>query len=238
MSNYPYRGRNQFPGSFRQRPSEGQWWGRHNGNRNPQYDSNSNYRRTSHSYHDYSRYENCDDRRHQDTSSSRYSDPDNDRKRSASPPKAYASKKQHTDSSNKVDGNSSMEKLKHEIEDLLQFGHAGYYPPEAFIRQDGWEEKMAQAAEKTKEVVLPMLKAKLNKAREEKESCVSDPDNSSDESDICGNNPGPADDKYELDRLSKFIMALPGCRLMDLGFHIYCKSSCESPILSFQCILP
>ena len=139
----------------------------------------------------------------------------------------YSAKRQNTNSSSEP--KSKEEQLKVEIQEQLDGdGHAEHFPSQVFIRREGWEEKMERAAEETKQYVLPKLKEKLAKAREDEEDCVSDPDASDESSVICGGNQnGAAADKFEIERASKFIDALPRCRLLDLGFHINCRDSCE-----------
>lgn len=157
-------------------------------------------------------------------------DSNNDRKRSADPQmnqyseRGYCVKRQNTNSSSET--KRKEEQLKEEINEQME-GHPEYYSSQVFIRREGWEEKLENAAKTTKKYVLPKLKEKLATEREWEEDCVSDPDASDDSSVKCGGNPGPAADKFEIDRVSKFIDALPRCRLLDLGFHISCKDSGE-----------
>ena len=92
-------------------------------------------------------------------------------------------------------------------------------PPQAFVHQDGWEERKTLAAEYAKEKVLEELKKKADA------DSYNDDDGSGSEYSYVGNKPTPG----TLSTMeTSFFDSLPNCTRMMLGFDIDDKGECTS----------
>jgi hypothetical protein len=104
------------------------------------------------------------------------------------------------------------------VKELMSEGHIDNMSEQAFKRHSGWDDKMIAAAERTKAIVT---QAVTNRAKDESQW---ESDGSGYDSPPFGVNQG-AGNTGEIKLLCEFIDALPGCLLMDMGFHIHCNSS-------------
>jgi hypothetical protein len=141
-----------------------------------------------------------------------------DRKRPAAiQQELNAPKRPNTNPSNEVQAPIKLVSIdKGLVKELMSKGHIDNISEQAFKRRSGWDDKMIAAAERTKAIVT---QAVTNRATEESQW---ESDGLGYDSPPCGVNQG-AGNTRGIKLVCQFIDALPGCLLLDMGFHIHCN---------------
>jgi hypothetical protein len=171
----------------------------YSGNRNRNYGNDYYDGNRNHNYGDRKRSERVDDNQNQSSS-------------------APAPKRLNT-SFDARELTPEQLQLKNMVSEQMEFDNVNNIPLKSFDQPLDWEDKKKEAAEQTKAEVLKMLEADLDQKIASQADEVSDPDESPDPYDSPIGGDSRVDKGKELESISRLIDALPGCLLLDLGFH-------------------